>query len=149
MDQHTLINKPHSLLRIISQAKDSTFTLCLDKEKQRARKGRDLQGWRIHCLDNKKRGEGFKREGFEGKTWTNFVTNTFSPNMERFREKIINLLPFSFPSLPFPSKQTKSTLPSYLSTFLSFPSAFPFGLSFFSLRICYPNIIFMYLSQMH
>lgn len=37
------------------------------------RKERDLEGRRIHCLENKKGGEVLEGEGFVGKTWKNFV----------------------------------------------------------------------------
>ena len=30
-------------------------------------------------FDNKKEGEGFRGEGFGGKTWTSFLKNTISP----------------------------------------------------------------------
>ena len=43
------------------------LTLCLDREEWRERKGRDLEGWKIPCLDNKMDGEGFGGEEFEGK----------------------------------------------------------------------------------
>ena len=29
------------------------------------RKGRDLEGWRIHCLNNQNGGKGFRVEGLE------------------------------------------------------------------------------------
>ena len=60
----------------------------------KGKKGEGFGMMKIHCLDNKKDGEGIR-----GRTWTNFVNNTISPKVERFG--IENPFSFIFPSLPF------------------------------------------------
>ena len=42
------------------------LTLCLDREKWRQRRGRDMEGWSIRCLDNKKGGRDLEGRGLEG-----------------------------------------------------------------------------------
>jgi hypothetical protein len=103
----------------------------LDRRKWRERKGRDLKGGRIPCLDSKIGGKGFGGEGIERKMWINFVRVVILPKVERFGRKTQSL----FLSLPFPPRQTRTSFLPFL-----FPS-FPFPPFPFPPFLFHPNLL--------
>ena len=111
--------------------------VCLDGRKWRERKGRDLEGGRISCLDSKMGEKEFGGEGIERIWWILFVKVTISPKLERYEGKTLISLPF--PSIP--SYTNKSYFPSISLPFVFLPLPSPSFLPFFSLKNYYPNIV--------
>ena len=113
-----------------------TFTLCLDRRKWRERKGRDLEGWRILCLNSTK-GRG---RILRGEIWKKNV-DKFCKGCNPSKSGKIWKENTNLPSFLFHSLLDKQELISFYFSYLPFPSLPSPSLPFFSIQTCYPNIV--------